>query len=542
MWRALLAGFVTVDVIQWSGLRKPDRFGFKSRLAVDTIDVAIWSLAPYPPPGRYDLAVFIAAPLAIEAGLRRRAAGFVVPAVILPVAGTVRMVSDRPVMPLTFLWLVMAVVCGVVLSGYGRRLRQQAETEWSERRSAGCRQAYLAGENSVAMGASSVVDGIEAVLPILGRPPPGSALYNIADGWKTRLAQATSDQATYLGQALQEWAADHNRHPDLFSRVELSLAEGDGTTILTGMQAKTLNQCLDKLDPRGSVIVQLGDRERSELLPGAAVRLFVGHAAIDIPSDPRRPPRPYDPGPAAFILIGLLMLADIVGLLVPVAAALAVSSMFLGAAIVGHVLIIRYGDRSHGAMLVITAAVGIIYCAVITLTMHQPVSPAGVEGYPVIPGLDLLAILGALYWRTGGRLGRVAVLVGAPAVLVMAWLLHPLAMRPQDLALTIVWPLGAFLSALRFEVALKDAVEGHRRDVQAEAVSAEMAAFRDGRATVIKLVRQARDDANHQLCDIRRMLLPQMYENVRRRLEEVDRRLDNLTVRGDESCSSTTTS
>lgn len=41
LWRALLAGFVTVDLIQWSGLRKPDGFGFKSRLAVHAIDLSI---------------------------------------------------------------------------------------------------------------------------------------------------------------------------------------------------------------------------------------------------------------------------------------------------------------------------------------------------------------------------------------------------------------------------------------------------------------------------------------------------------------------
>ena len=67
------------------------------------------------------------------------------------------------------------------------------------------RRAFLAGQNAVAMGASSAVDAIEGLVPIVGRPTRGSALWRLADGWKAQLSESTAAEATYLQVALLEW-------------------------------------------------------------------------------------------------------------------------------------------------------------------------------------------------------------------------------------------------------------------------------------------------------------------------------------------------
>jgi hypothetical protein len=62
----------------------------------------------------------------------------------------------------------------------------------------------------------------------------------VADAWKHRLFQSTRTEAVYLDGALREWAQNHNRHPDLSTRIELYPAEGVGTTLLTGTQTAAL--------------------------------------------------------------------------------------------------------------------------------------------------------------------------------------------------------------------------------------------------------------------------------------------------------------
>jgi len=533
--------FVLGDLGLWVFLRHSDRFGFKTRLLLDTIDITVWSLAPYPAVGSYILAVLVGFPLALEAGLRLGLSGLVVPVVALASTMAAWSLAGRPLLPLVFSWLVLGVGLGVLLRRYIARLDRQSLSEWAQHQSAKQRTAYLAGQNAIAMGASSVVDAIEGVLPILGRPEPGSALEKLGGAWKPALYQSTRGHAAYLAPVLAEWTGEHNRHPDLASRVQLDCPEGVGTTLLTSDQAVVLAQRLSDLDLLGTFVVTLEDPAASQRPPGGPLSLRVGAHQIGLPADPNRPPRSCDVGPAAFVLVAFLMLSDM--LWIPLRPAGVVPAMMLSllAAWWAHRALRRLGTAAWQRIMVAAIAVSLIYAVSAVLGLKHPRNSAGLENYPVATALDLLAVLTAMYWH-GLRpsIRRVAPVV---AVLVVAssWVLHPAGHHPEWAVFQAFWTLPLLLGALRLRRELALGLERHSRRLLAENAETLTAEFGRGMGTVIDLVRAARDDAHAQLTAVQTKLSPQLASNARQRLEEVDRRLERMvSQRGGPSSSMTT--
>lgn len=539
-WQMTLVAFVALDIGSWMVLRSTDRFFFKTRLVIDSADIALWSLAPYTGDTPYALAVLVGFPLALEAGLRCGWVGLTVPAVTLASTVIVRSLFGRPAAPQFFTWLVVGVGCGLLLRRYIARLQEQAKDEWARRRSAEHRRAFLAGQNSVAMGASSAVDAIESVLPLLGRPDPGSVMWDVANSWKSALYESTVGHAAYLGHVLAEWAADHNRHPDLTSRVELHLREGIGTVLLTNDQEPALRHRLSGLALRGILAVDLEDPTTADRPPGGPLRLTVGPHLVEVPADPDRPPRPVDPGPAVFVLGSVLMLGDVVGFplaFLPVAAPICLG--FAGAWW-AHLRLRRMGKAAWPAIMGAAVLIAVMYTSCATLALERPLNVAGLENYPVVPGLDLLAVLGAMYWA-GLRPAMRWFAVGAAALLLVStWLLHPIGHHPERVLLQAIGPLAVLVGALPLARELGSASDRYQRKLMDDDGDAEHIAFRRGQDTVIDLVHRARDEAYGRLGVVGATLAPPLAENVRHRLEEVDRRLARLEHRGGSSWSTTT--
>lgn len=531
-WRVALVAFVGLDVVLGSQLRNPERFWFGSRLAIDSLDIALWSLALYVPPDRFWLAVFIGTPLALETGIRRPSRALVVPAVTFATTTLVRAVAGRPFVALPFLWLVLAGACGVVLSRYDGVLRRQAQRLWSQRRLADDRRAYLAGLNSVAMGASSVVDGIEGVVPIIGHPRPGSALWEVADGWKGGLSDSTRREgkeleAAYLGDVLREWETAHNRHPDLSARVILSPAEGIGTELLTGTQIVALGVRLDALPLGGVQAVELDEPALPARPPGAGFRLHVAGYSVAVPPDRIRPVQLYDPGPASFVIMGLLAVGDVLQMRVPASAAIACLGLYAVAAAWSHRVLRVVGRSARSAALVVASFVAVVVTVVLSKAARQHVSPAGAAMLPFVAQLDLLAILAGAYRATVSRYALWAAAIAAAVVVGLAWALHPGHHDPTALS-NLVWPSGALLTAWRFSEELDKAVDAHVRDFAANDADADARAFRSGQLAVIDLVRRARDEAHTVLAALEASLPPPLYGAARDRLDEVDLRLGVL--------------
>ena len=528
-WRRVLLGSVLADAASWIALRRSRGLALLPRLALDMADVTVWSLAPYPE-GFYDYAVLPGVPLALEAGLNRRTGGLVVPAANVAATVIVRRALHRPVQVGAFFWQLMAVAAGAGFARYNRLLRQQVEVERRQRRSAEEAAAYLAGQNSVAMGADTVIDRLEAISPLLGPTRPGSALYVLVDQWKTSLAAATTERAIYLKTALMKWEQQHNLDPDLSRFVELQLNEGDGTKLLTGLQAEVLQCLLDGCRLRGIVKVSLPNPVEESQPPGRGFALEVGEVLLWVPDDRWPSPRPPDVAPLAFVL-GALWFARTganTAEAVPVGALAPCVAATLLAAVWSEWRLRSVGGRAHPQILSVAFVIAALHVVLATTTSRRPFNLSGGQNFPFYAALAVPAILASHYHDELDRTQRLRAGAAAVGILVLGWALarRPRQMRAFLLALT--WPLATYLPGLHVAGEFRQAAELLAQELRAGAVAGTDEAFRRGKHFVLGLASMAFRDAQEQFAAVSSMLESRVRDEVQRRLEEVERRLRKL--------------
>lgn len=526
IWRPALPAFCLLDIVIWLLLKRSEKFALPLRLAVDTFDMVFWSLSPVPVRGDFGIAVQIGTPLTVEAGFRIGPWAFVVPAVEIVATATARSLAGRSVPPVPFISLLIGVVMGMALFAYCRHLYQQSEIERSLRLSADKRRAFLAGQNEVAMGASSVVDAIEGLVPILGRPPPGSALWELADGWKTRLGRSTAREATYLQVALLEWARDHNRHPDLASRVELFFDEGIGTTLLTGNQVSCLRDAFEQRNLRGAVRVSLVGTGGILRTPGSVLVLRVGPEQIVVPADVQRTLRPLDGSVVGYLLVATIIPLSMptTGADLPWTAALAGIGLCLGVGWWCHRRLMTFGPaarrtNAHGAIFTALAIT-----VLLNLTIRRSISTTG-DANIVNVGLPLLALILGAYWRDSTR-AVIEIVAAVFATCGVSLLLFPGTVTLRGVILMLDWGFFLFFPVwLHIGLSLDGAQKEYAAVAVRDDADSVMDAFRRGQEEVVSLVRRARDDAQQQL-DALLPRLPAPYVALAHtRLEDVDLRL-----------------
>lgn len=526
LWRWALPAFVVLDLAVWHVLRRSARFGLAWRLPLDAADAAFWTMSPLPPSGVADYALLIAVPLAVEAGVRMGIRALVVPATVLLATSVGAAAAGKPVQITGVMWVAIGATVGMAFFRYCRHLDHRAQLERQRFLAAARRRAYLAGQNSVAMGASSAVDAIEGLVPVLGRPAPGSALLRLADGWKSQLSTSTAQEARYLQVALLEWERLHNAHPDLSGLVRFQIGEGQGTTLLSVAQVRQLGQALDRLPLRGRVVVALEDVTGSHL-PGQQLRLEVGGHRVVIPADRRAAPAPMDPAAVAYYYVAILVAAWTLPPsgrvpLGPIAAGIA---LCIVAGLLSHRRAVARGKKAR--MGIFGAAVPI--SVVLTLLCANPQAPLRPDGVPVLAhgaALVLLSFLGGYYWASLGR-WRWLVPAGMTVNVVLALLLFPIpsALDGRIVVIAVLGPLFAFFPCLHLSQTMENAAAAHARSVEAVDEGAERVAFREGRESVIGLVREAQEDARAQLTAAGSRLDAGLVELAAHRLEEVGQRL-----------------
>lgn len=540
LWHAALPFFVVLDIVVWLQLRRTDRFGLAWRLPLDALDAAFWVTSPLPASGHYDWAALIAIPLGIEGGVRLGWRGLVIPGTLLVSMSVAATLAGKPLGLLGILWICLAVVMGIAFFRYCRLLDGRAEAQRQNVRGAARRRAYLAGQNQVAMGASSAVDAIEGLVPVLGRPKPGSALWQLADGWKSELSASTAREAEYLQVTLLEWERVHNSHPDLDGLVRVRVDEGQGTTLLTVTQARHLHAALDRIDLRGPMAIRLRDADATRL-PGQALRLDVGGRALTVPPDRRAIPHTLDPCAVSYLYVAVLTMATYSPNLggVPLPAVVAGVAVCAGVGVVSHRRIVTRGERARtGAFALAVAA-----ATLLTLLGSTASSPLGAEGEAIFASGTatlLLAFLGGFYWRS---LAGLRWLMPAAVALNIALgvLLYPdrSLITVPALVASVLYGLFPYFPCRHLAGSLERARDRHAELVRTGDEEAEHLAFLDGRESVVGLVRQARIDALRQL----ELVEPDLDAGVARlaadRLKEVERRL-RTTQAAPESSSSTT--
>lgn len=521
---AAVSGAVDIVTAWW--LHRSRRFALPARLALDATDITLWSLRT---PDPYEAAVLPGVPLALEAGFRSGAAGLVVPAFDALVTVLVRRRRNRPPDLAAFKWQLMAVGGGAGLAWYQRRRSQEARVRREQEREAKCHQARLSGQHSVAMGADSVVDLLARTTPLLQGSLPDTVTANTLASWKASLGAEVIGGTSYLDSVVRLWVRRHNQGADLARDVDITLAEGAGTTLITVGQAQVLSDLLDGRDLRGPVSLDVVDDPWGRV-PGAALRLRVGDDEVELAADPHPPLHVFDPCPMILTVSPLWFVFQLFGNSER-APVWAVAPSVLGSwatAAWAHRQIDRHGRVSHPQVVFATLSLGAVNTVLVTLNMRRPFSVDGLQRFPGGNSLHATAILIALYDDELSRLQRAVLAAGVVGILGMGLALLPGPVRWRDCFSQLLWPVAAVVSAIGVDQSLRD-------DAEAEAVELRLAdrrhidgAYRDGRSSVIELVTEARFAA-WRLLDSGGATVPDsLRAEAVRRLGEVDRRLEAL--------------
>lgn len=269
-------------------VRRPFLRWLPLRLALDTLDAVLWANVLH---GNTDLPVIVLSPLAAEAGLWMGLAGFVVPAI----AGTVVLFGAAGG-PLVYLWPAGSVAVGMLVSLCLRAQWRDRERAAALETEAGAAQAELSGQNSVAMGADSVVDLLARTDPLLRMHEAAPPAFPLAH-FKSRLAEKSSVGATYLQVALLRWQRAHNQSsPDLSADVEFRIRPGAGTLLLSPARAEHLDRALDQMRLSGEVSVAT----EGDGAPGKEQVILIGDRRLTLPADPAPGAYPFYPVAVAF--------------------------------------------------------------------------------------------------------------------------------------------------------------------------------------------------------------------------------------------------
>jgi hypothetical protein len=503
-------------------LRRSGRTALWPRLALDTIDMTAWSLAIGTSP---DVAVLTASPLAMEVGLRYGWRGLAMPLTTGVVTNVALRVAGQPATPGPFLWPAMALVLAALADRYLRlRLERRLEVADSEIEAAASR-AELAGQNSVAAGADTVIDLLTRTTPLLSAGGAPLVPSRVA-AWKLTLAEASAGQASYLGVAVSRWQRLRNSMShDLLTDVELRCVDGAGSLLLSPVQARDLDRVLDGLSLRGVATLAVPQ-------PAPAGReqvLVVRGRRVTLPADPRPAPPSLDLGPLALLLGASSFLTQSLprGDEVPIAVTASLAAAACALAWWAHRHVDRRGAAGHGTVLLAALLLGGTDAILATVTMRNPQTDQMLR-MPFLLFLVWAGPLFVVYARDLSDRARWLSIGGGAAIAAAGLTLLPALPPLSHVMVAAVWPASAILASLGLRETLDRDEVDVARALERRHQSAVERAYRRGRRLVIELVAAAATDAWNVYFVVRTGLPEAADTEFERRLAEVDARLGAL--------------
>jgi hypothetical protein len=522
-WPLALAavGCALLDLLLAPLLSGPGR-RLLPRVVLDTVDVTLWSLAL---PGAGDITVIAASPLVFEACLWYGVRGLVVAAVIAG-AATATVGAAGHFTLLTCLWPTFAGISGMLAGRYLLfRSREEARL-MRHHLEAAVSQAELAGQNSVAMGADSVVDLLVRTAPLIAQyePSPIPAPFS---SWKAAIAEACGRQSTYLGVALIRWQRLYNsRSPDLSGDVELRVAPGAGTLLLSPRQARDLEAQLDELGLRGTVPV-----DASRLgAPGRQQVIVVDGRPLTVPADPTPRAWPVIAAPFAFVAGAMITLVQSAPQweAVPLWVTGPIAALNLLAAWWSHRRADQDPQKLAGQVIAVALLLGTVQAVATSAAMRI--------GSDRLPFLFFLHWVGPLVYIHAQDLRRarrplvVAGLVGAVGAGMAAM---PVSFSIVGTIVGFSWFIPPLLAVKGVrEVIQQDTVDvrAQRRLLHDEAVRD---GFRRGRLLIVDLTTDAVDQLRGRYRALGTELPRHMGEEIERRLDEAGTMLAAATAASD---------
>lgn len=525
--RLVLAGVCAVaDIVTARGLARSSRFHLGPRLVADAIDGAGWGLSAE----RADAAVLVGVPLAVEAGIRMGGRAVVVPAVTAATGVALRRLVKRPGSIGSYRWQVVGVGMGAIMRAYERHHHRVLVDQHHQYLEAQVHGHELAGQTAVAMGADSVVDLLSRTMLLLGSIRGDAAVAHMLAAWKQQLAERVTGGAAFLGMALMSWQQAHNSvQRDLRSVVQLLVAEGDGTVLLTAGQASALCAVLDAMDLRGDVELKVVDRAEA-MLPGRRRKLVVAGRKVTLAPDREHRLVPFDPGPLVLLLAALWSLETMGSdhARIPPWVSIPAATWSVALAWWAHREVQALGASAHRAIVTASLGLAAVQALVSTVTMRQARSADGAQRFPFLEATTPVVVLLAFYRHELDVRRRMLVSTALVAVGALCLALMAGPIDWADLVAECLWPASAIGALMGLGRALRSAADGVVRAQAGEDAACLDAAYDRGRRSVIDLVAAVRDDAWTALAEGRRHYDAALVDEVEARLHAVDRQLEAL--------------
>jgi hypothetical protein len=523
--RAVLAWAAT-DLVGAAALRRSPRFGLVPRAVFDMVDIVQWGSSGED----CDLAVISGIPLAVESGIRLGPAALVVPMVTATVVGVVRRHRKLPASIGSFRWQVLGVGIGTGLAAYGRNRRKVVLARHAQELDARLQEAYVGGQNDVAMGADSVVDLLSRTTPLLPSDSDQHVVGRLLASWKQSLAADTSTRSTYLGVALARWQRQRNTsHHALDADVAFVMDPGAGTVLLSASQTFWLGDALDAKPLRGRIHDELIDPYEAAQ-PTTCRRLRVAGRDLSVPADRAKALTPIDVGPSGFVIGAMWMLDTLSAANSKSSPAVVgpVAAGGLGLAAWSHWQVDRHGAAAHPRIVAAGVATALAQAVAGTATMTRTRASNGMQRYPFLSGIDMLGLLVSLYADDLTPSQLVAVGVGLAAVIGIGIALMPEPIVWSHLIGELLWSAAAAVSLSGLGSGLnEDAEQLGLQLAEVESTSIDRA-FAEGRSSVVAMVAEAGSAARRAFEAARGSIVPGVADEIDRRLDEMNRRLNEL--------------
>jgi hypothetical protein len=524
-WRMAAVGCGAGDVVKAIWLSKDGRFHLLPRLVLDAADLALWCLCADDDTDTSEDAVIPGVPLAAEAGARLGPRGLVVPVVNAAVATLVRRARGHRLRLDQFTWQLMGVGGGWALAVIADRQRQRSETLHDIDLAARTQQAHQAGLHDALLEHNGVIDLLQRATALveLGVTDRPAARQDLSGELKAEAARAVRERHVYLRDALSLWQTRHNLNPDLSQVVDVELAEGDGTIVLSAEQAAALHQWLDTRELRGMVSVEVGDPTTARS-PLGFRRLVVNGETIDLPGVAATRRWTLDALPAAF-LMNLGWLAQPMARHreeVPWTATAPAMALTAGGGLWAAYRGDGTGTLDPRVALSLGLATALLYTWTSTRSMRRPHTAAGVPRFPwAMPLQGYELVRGLISDRLGPR-WRVPGLAGTGLIVAMGW---KLGARPRSLRALVAelgWVVGFDVISWKLRRILDDMGAAMASEAEASDEEQLRRAYQTGRGRLVGLVGRSLVQGRQTLDDTWSLLSADLREEAARRFDRVE--------------------
>jgi membrane protein implicated in regulation of membrane protease activity len=193
-----------------------------------------------------------------------------------------------------------------------------------------------------------------------------------------------------------------------------------------------------------------------------------------------------------------------------------------------HRLIERRGTDAHWVVLQLALASSALQAVVVSATMQQVTGDGRMQRFPLLGGVNMVAMVLALYADdlSGPQLGLV--LGGLLAIIVLGLAVMPRPIVPLDFVATLLWTAASIVALAPIDAMFEAEAAAVEAELGGERQTVIEQEFDEGRHFMFENVRVAQRVLHREMA--RQDLVPPdtLANEITRRVAEIDRRITEL--------------